>query len=147
MTDELRIMISAKIPMNLHDSIIEAVNNKQFKDKTTCITEAPEKILRHTQQEPMSVRPNIRPEIQDEIDKLKSVLHNIPDKIEYIRLQIRVEEKDKQIKEKEQHIEALEKEIENLKQVHNNYMMQMQVLINQKVIEAPGTKKLWYKFW
>jgi TolA-binding protein len=58
-----------------------------------------------------------------------------------------VEEKDKQIKEKEQHIEALEKEIENLKQVHNNYMMQMQVLINQKVIEAPGTKKLWYKFW
>ena len=58
MTDELRIMISAKIPVSLHDSLIEAVNKKQFKDKTTCITEALEKILHHTQQEPTSVRPN-----------------------------------------------------------------------------------------
>lgn len=147
MTDELKIMVSAKIPVSLHDSIIEAVNKKKFKDKTTCITEALEKLLHHTQQEHMSVRQNIKHEMQDEINKLENVLCDIPDKIEYIRLQVRAEEKDKQIKEKEQHIEALKKEIENLKQIHNNYMMQMQVLINQKVIEAPGTKKPWWRVW
>jgi hypothetical protein len=27
------------------------------------------------------------------------------------------------------------------RQMHNNYMLEMQTLINQKAIEAPGTKK------
>jgi Arc/MetJ-type ribon-helix-helix transcriptional regulator len=147
MTDELRIMISAKIPVSLHDSIIEAVNKKQFKDKTTCITVALDKLLRYTQREPKDVRQDIRPGIQVEINKIESILQDIPDKMEYTKLQVRLEEKDKQIRGTEQHIEALKKEIENIKQVHNNYMMQMQVLINQKVIEAPGAKKRWWQFW
>ena len=29
----------------------------------------------------------------------------------------------------------------------NNYMLQMQTLINQKAIEAPGAKKPWWRFW
>ena len=36
---------------------------------------------------------------------------------------------------------------EALKQMHNNYFLQVQMLINQKAIEAPGNKKKWYKFW
>jgi hypothetical protein len=37
---------------------------------------------------------------------------------------------------------------EDLKKVHNNYMLQVQTLINQKAIEAPGAqKKPWFKFW
>jgi len=27
--------------------------------------------------------------------------------------------------------------------MHNNYFLQVQTLINQKAIEAPGAKKLW----
>lgn len=34
-----------------------------------------------------------------------------------------------------------------LNSVHNKYMLQVQTLINQKAIEAPGTKKPWWKFW
>jgi hypothetical protein len=49
--------------------------------------------------------------------------------------------------ELEKHIETLKKELEDLKSMQNNYMMQMQTLINQKAIEAPGSKKPWWRFW
>jgi len=43
--------------------------------------------------------------------------------------------------------DSLKKELEDLKSMHNNYMLQMQTLINQKAIEAPGAKKPWWQFW
>jgi hypothetical protein len=43
--------------------------------------------------------------------------------------------------------DSLKKELEDLKSMHNNYMLQMQTLINQKAIEAPGAKKPWWRFW
>ena len=44
--------------------------------------------------------------------------------------------------------DSLKKELEDLKTIHNNYMLQMQTLINQKAIEAPGEKKKpFWKFW
>jgi prefoldin subunit 5 len=49
--------------------------------------------------------------------------------------------------ELERHIETLKKELEDLKSMQNNYMLQMQNLINQKSIEAPGAKKPWWRFW
>jgi hypothetical protein len=52
------------------------------------------------------------------------------------------------------HNETLIKELEkaaqdkeNLQNIYNNYFLQVQTLINQKAIEAPGAKKPWYKFW
>lgn len=45
------------------------------------------------------------------------------------------------------HIETLKKELEDIKNMHTNYMMQVQTLINQKAIEAPGSKKPWWRFW
>lgn len=66
---------------------------------------------------------------------------------EFFELKARIEEKAKQIEDKDRHIEFLKKELESvgqreqdLKQMHSNYMMQMQTLINQKSIEAPGAK-------
>ena len=51
------------------------------------------------------------------------------------------------VEEKERHIESLKSELDNLRSVHNNYMLQMQTLINQKAIDAPGAKKPWWRFW
>ena len=80
-----------------------------------------------------------------------SGMHKFP---EFPELNARIEEKDKQIEDKDRHIESLKKELESagqreqdLKQMHSNYMMQMQTLINQKSIEAPGAKKPWWRFW
>ena len=51
------------------------------------------------------------------------------------------------IDELQAHNETLKKELEDIKAMHNNYFLQVQTLINQKAIEAPGNKKKWYKFW
>ena len=63
--------------------------------------------------------------------------------------------------EQREHIETLKAELEkasqrevtlqcthdNLQHTHDNYMAQMQTLIKQNVIEAPGAKKPWWRFW
>jgi len=63
--------------------------------------------------------------------------------------------------EQREHIETLKAELEkasqrevtlqrthdNLQHTHDNYMAQMQTLIKQNVIEAPGAKKSWWRFW
>ncbi len=51
------------------------------------------------------------------------------------------------LEELEKHNGTLKKELEISQETHRNYMMQVQTLINQKAIEAPGNKKPWYKFW
>jgi len=44
--------------------------------------------------------------------------------------------------ELEKHIETLKKELGDLKSMQNNYMMQMQTLINQKAIKLQEQKTL-----
>jgi hypothetical protein len=47
------------------------------------------------------------------------------------------------------HIETLKKELDDIKAIHNNYMLQMQTLINQRALEPPAAekKKPFWKFW
>jgi uncharacterized protein YpmB len=52
------------------------------------------------------------------------------------------------LEEKDRHIETLKNELGISQETHRNYMLQMQTLINQKAIEAPGEKKKpFWKFW
>ncbi len=44
-------------------------------------------------------------------------------------------------------IEELKKDKDTIQNLYNNYMLQMQTLINQKAIEAPRAKKPWWRFW
>lgn len=92
--------------------------------------------------------------LKNEIKRLTTTLNAAPDPVELVQLRTRTEEKDKQIEEKDKHIETLkaerekaEHDKEDLKQMHNSYFLQVQTLINQKAINAPGSKKPWYKFW
>jgi hypothetical protein len=82
-----------------------------------------------------------------EIERLNISLREAPDPVELAQLRARYEEKDKQIDEKNRHLETLKTELGNTQETHRNYMMQMQTLINQKSIEAPGSKKPWWRFW
>ncbi len=60
-----------------------------------------------------------------------------------------------QVREQREHIETLKGELvkahqdkDVIQNHYDNYMRQMQTLIQQKAIEAPGEKKKpWYKFW
>jgi chromosome segregation ATPase len=70
-------------------------------------------------------------------------------------LRARLEEKENSFRELQNHNETLKRELnkaeqdkEDLKTTYNNYFLQVQTLINQKAIEAPGKKnKPFWKFW
>ncbi|HEY3362155.1 MAG TPA: hypothetical protein VGK06_10145 [Methanosarcina sp.] len=69
-------------------------------------------------------------------------------------LQTRLEEKENIIAELREHNNTLKEELEKAHQdkesvqnLYDNYMRQMQTLIQQKAIEAPGEKKKWWKLW
>jgi hypothetical protein len=51
------------------------------------------------------------------------------------------------LQEKDERIRELQKDKEAIQNLYNNYMLQMQTLINQRAIEAPGAKKQWWRFW
>src|SRR5665647_3277191 len=78
-----------------------------------------------------------RESLKNEIEKLKASLQEAPDPVELAQLRARYEEL-------ERHNSTLKEE---LKQMHNNYFLQVQTLINQKAIEAPGNKKKRWQFW
>jgi Arc/MetJ-type ribon-helix-helix transcriptional regulator len=153
MPDEIRMPVNAKIPKSLHDSMLVAVEEGKYKDKTTCITEALEKILNNKQQEQLintKILQSKETEIQNlesklqtkyaEIEKLLDILRKAPDPMEFAQLCTKSDELYA-------HNETLKKELEDIKNLYNNYMLQMQTLINQKAIEAPGAKKPWWRFW
>ena len=82
------------------------------------------------------------------VDKTKRIQNNTKeDEIEKAEMRVRLEET-------QAHNETLKKELEKagqdkeaIQNLYNNYMLQMQTLINQKAIEAPGSKKPWWRFW
>jgi len=139
--------------MSLHDSMLKAIETGKFKDKTTCIIEALEKLLNNRQQETIidgNILQNKEIEIQNlesalqkkyaEITKLQRVIQEASDPIELAQLCARFEEL-------ERHNATLKNDLEKLQNLYNNYMLQMQTLINQKAIEVPGVKKPWWRFW
>jgi len=167
MTDETRIHISIKIPERLHDLILLRVSDGRYKDKTACVTEALENELSNTHQAAHSnteashdratktqKMEMVLQEKHAEIERLKAELSKASDPIELTQLRTMTEEKDKQIEEKDRHIGTLQKELDkagqdkdDIKKTFDNYMVQVQKLINQKAIEAPRAKKPWWKIW
>jgi chromosome segregation ATPase len=169
MPDEIRIPITAKIHESLHIALMEAVKTNRFKDKTTCITEALEKILSNTEQdtqdntivlqekeiEIQNMRSELRSkyaEIQElqtilqtqeiEIQKLQSVIRDAPDPIELAKLHERNEGLNLLIEEKEKRILELTQYKEDLGAFANYFRSQ-----KPKLIETNGPKKRWWKIW
>ena len=92
-------------------------------------------------------------ELQKKITDLEANLRKAPDPVDTAKTQERLEGLQVVLEEKNNRINDLTKEIENTRQdkeaiqnLYDNYMRQMQTLITQKAIEAPGVKK-WWKFW
>jgi hypothetical protein len=59
----------------------------------------------------------------------------------------RFPEMEKRMGEALNQIEDLKKDKEDLIEMYNKHVLQVQTLINQKAIEAPGAKKPWWRFW
>jgi len=92
--------------------------------------------------------------LKNEVQRLTLVLQNTPDPIELAQLRAKYEELEKHNETLKADLEKAERDKEDLKttynklqDTYNNYMAQMQTLIKQKSIEAPGAKKPWWQFW
>lgn len=157
MLDEIRIPVNAKIPKVLHDSLLAAVEKGVYKDKTACITEALEKILNNTQEEPQvnnEVLQNKETEIQNyknellekyaEIQRLQSVIQEAPDPVELAEIRGQHVVIQRLLEEKDKRIEGLEREVNTL-----NGFAHFFKNVDLKQIEAPAAekKKPWYKIW
>jgi Arc/MetJ-type ribon-helix-helix transcriptional regulator len=152
MPPESRIQITVKLPVNLHSTLSKAINEGRYSNMTAAIIAALEKEL----SDPAEMSRDI-PDNNMNVQRLTQELQkNVSDlqvmQATFEGIQRLTEEKDKQIEEKDRHIETLKTDLEkagqreeDLKKVHNNYMLQMQTLINQKAIEAPGAKKSWWR--
>jgi uncharacterized phage infection (PIP) family protein YhgE len=85
--------------------------------------------------------------LNKEIEKLNTALQNAPNSKDLIELRVRSEELQKHIETLKEERERAERDKEDLKVTYANYFSQVQILINQKAIEAPGAKKPWWRFW
>ena len=86
-------------------------------------------------------------EAQRQIKASEEKLKIAPDPAELAQLRSRSEELEKHNSTLKEELRKSGQREEDLKQMHNNYFLQVQTLINQKAIEAPGNKKSWWKFW
>jgi|SRR5271157_2336544 len=82
-----------------------------------------------------------------QIKSLEEKLKVAPDIAEFSRLQARAEDLHDHNETLKKELEKAERDKDDLKTTYNNYFLQVQTLINQKFIEAPGSKKPWWRFW
>ena len=152
--------IQCWIPLDTWDKVVSL----GYTSPTIAVTEAFKKLLEDPREDPQNI-PNISPmdplespdipvykatieEAQRKIKDLEDSLKKAPDLAEFSRLQARSEELEKHNETLKADIEKAGQREEDLKQMHNNYFLQVQTLINQKAIEAPGEKKKpFWKFW
>lgn len=86
--------------------------------------------------------------LQEEIGRYQEKLKDLearPDPVTFAQLQARYEGLQGILREKDRSIDRLENDLnkagqreEDLKQMHNNYMLQVQSLINQRALSAPS---------
>lgn len=76
--------------------------------------------------------------LNNEIERLKEDLKRAPDLATFAQLQTRSEEQERHISFLKEVMEKAGQREEDLKQLHNNYMLQVQSLINARSLSAPS---------
>jgi len=146
MSNESKIQVTVKLPLNIHSVLTQRVNEGTYQSMSAALIVALEKELTETvkQSEDMLQTDNKCQILTADLEKNVSEM-GILQAIFQGSLKLS-EEKDKRIYDLEKEIEALLTELkkinqdkEDLKSMHNNYMLQMQTLINQRAIAVSYT--------
>lgn len=110
--------VQAWVSMSLWDKVVAF----GYKNTTDAVTKGLEKLLMDS---------NMNPNESNEIHETRALLDELKAHNETLKKDLDQARQDK----------------EDLKKTFDNYMVQVQTLINQKAIEAPGAKKPWWRFW
>jgi len=139
--------ISAWIPSALYDDIEKA----GYTSPTIAVTKGLELLVKKQAGDiPETSRRQLgteRENLRNEIERLKASLQGAPNPVELAQLRARSEELERHNSTLKEELSKSGQREEDLKQMHNNYFLQVQTLINQKAIEAPGATKHWWRFW
>ena len=142
---EDKIRVSARIPKELYDICLQRYDNI-----TNAINAGLALLCFHGEDKTKTNEDNLKTsedrdrqsEDERQTNEDDSSRHN-EDNSNHVNIQ----ELKARVEEKDRHIKSLKDELDNLRSVHNNYMVQVQTLINQKAIEVLGAKKQWWRFW
>ena len=146
--------INAWIPVTLYDKISTA----GYENTTQAIINALQRLLEEPQEDITGYKEDIAAftaencQLKEDIAGYKRDLEKLNQDISGYKQDIRIletktEEQEKLISFLTEALDKAGQREEDLKNMYNNYFVQVQTLINQKQIEAPGNKKQWWKFW
>ena len=138
----------------LSDEVFSKLLDKGYKSHTIIVRRGAELIIGQPIGEHGELEPGMmRGTEENTIDYIGNIREHLENTGKLRELRVQVREQREHIETLKVHNETLKAELEmanrdkdDLKETHTNYMIQMQTLINQKSIEAPGVKK-WWKFW
>ena len=146
--------ISVWVPAALYDNVLQA----GYTSPTQAVIQGFEMLIQAQSEESsevirgqmQAIRGQMQAEINDlkkENERLNIVLQKTPDPLVLTELRIKSEEIEKHNETLKKELEKAGQDKEAIQNLYNNYMMQMQTLINQKAIESSGAKKPWWRFW
>jgi chromosome segregation ATPase len=125
--------------------ILSKLEEKGYTSQTEAVLAGLERLLQEDQEKVIEDQKKITEDYERMKEKIKEDAEKIKEDNEKI---------SGRLEEARYHIDTLKQELENanqreieLKKTFDNYMVQVQTLINQKAIEAPGAKKPWWQFW
>lgn len=170
-TMEDKVKINARIPKSLYDwigveygNVSQAVNDglellrKSDSDKCdTQVHKSSQSVVQELTNSPQIVS-QVVPQI-DENDIYRSSSQELTNSPQVVSqndaqqqariddLKSQIQDLKEQLKTKDQQLEKKDNQIENLTNTMQSQAINIHDIINQKAIEAPGSKKPWWRFW
>jgi Arc/MetJ-type ribon-helix-helix transcriptional regulator len=167
-----RVQMTVKIPGELHTLMTKAVNEEKYASMSGVVITALENELRATSSN-TTVSPenekellSITTELQKKSSENEVLLANYQgvqtllaekeERIKSMQEQIKVKDSHQearindlidQLRVKDQQLEKKDIHIQNLTETMQSQVLNIHNLISQKAIEAPGSKKPWWRFW
>jgi hypothetical protein len=135
MTNESKVPITIRIPASLYNTLVKAVSGGLYTSQTACVIIALEQALNPDPQVTASNQQN------ESNVAIQLMAQQLQDKeIRVLDLQAHTDTMRTEIDSLVNQLMAKDRQLE-AQAIH------LQTVLNQKAIEAPGTKKRWWQFW
>ena len=135
MPSEDQVAITVRIPASIYEMLVKAVSKGEYTSQTACVTIALEQAL----------NPDLQVSASNQQNESNIAIQLIAQQLQ---------DKEIRILDLQAHNETIKNEIDNLKgqliakdRQLEAQAIHLQTVLNQKAIEAPGSKKPWWQFW
>jgi Arc/MetJ-type ribon-helix-helix transcriptional regulator len=139
--------MTVKIPLELYNLMAKSVNDKNYSSMSAVIVSALEKEMYKTIDSTNVILENDKELLQITAELQKYVSENAVLLANYQGVLRLLDDKEDRTKELQEQLKVKDVQLEKITETMNAQAVHIQTLITQKQIEAPGTKKPWWRFW